>query len=72
MRNKLIDQYGAYKEMGFTGTQGYWKLIGSESIDEGKSSVMSTLDTFKSDRGEFKTMARSEVDKLFEEGKITL
>lgn len=72
MRNKLIDQHGAYKENGFTGVNGAWVIIQSESTSDARGSVMQTLDTFKSEKGEYKTMKRSQVDELFELGKIWL
>lgn len=70
MRNKLIDDYGSYRQTSFIGTNGKWNLIGSESAGDEKGSVMLTLDTFKSEKGELKTMKRADIDKLFEEGKI--
>lgn len=72
MRNRLIDELGSYREMSFTGTNGKWSLIKSESVSEERGTVMLTLDTFKSEKGELKTMKRIEVDRLFEEGKIWL
>lgn len=72
MRNKLIDQYGAYKVTSFIGSIGKWTLIGSEVLENESEAVMNTLDTFKSDKGEYKSLKRSEVDKLFEAGKIKI
>lgn len=71
MRNKLIDGYGAYLEPGFKGSNGNWRLVGSESPRE-DCGILETLDTFRSDKGEFKTMTRKQVDELFELGKIKL
>lgn len=70
MRNKLIDGYGAYLHTTFTGENGTWTLVATET--DCNDGVMQTLDTFKSDKGEYKTMTRNEVDRLFELGKIKL
>jgi hypothetical protein len=69
MRNRLIDEYGSYKEMSFTGSNGVWSLVASKSVSD-DGSVMLTLDTFKSEKGLFKALQRSEVDHMFENGII--
>lgn len=70
MRNNLIDERGAYKKTSFTGSNGTWNLISSESSGDQKGSVMNTIDTFKSDKGDIKSLSRKEVDALYESGKI--
>ena len=58
---KLFDEYGAYRFMGFTGKNGDWYLIGSEIIEKHtkvpyespiSKGILRTIDTFKNSKGE--------------------
>ena len=58
---------GDYNYRSFIGASGTWTLIETEA----KKSVKSSLDSFKSDKGEYKTYKREQVMDQFKLGNIT-
>lgn len=81
---KLIDIHGAYIHTEFIGNGLIWRLIGSESIKSDikvfklnkaqhrEHVLVTTQDTFKSEKGSIKTYMRFTIDVKFNEGKITI
>lgn len=68
--NKIITLKGEYLANSFTGSNGTWNLVGTES-DPVSNKPLDALDTFKNRKGELNTVKRSIVLKLAEEGKIS-
>lgn len=67
----LITPQGEYIQTTFTGSNGTWRLIGSESSAE-NSKPMDTVDTFTNGKGQYNTLARRKVADLFKQQKIFL
>lgn len=78
----LITNQGEYIHTTFTGSNGTWRLIGSESVGESvygdarkpwqQTSLGDTLDTFTNGNGQYNTIARRKVAELFRDKKIFL
>jgi len=68
--NQIIKHNGEYLTNYFTGTQGTWDIIATES---GTGGVMTCTDTFKSrNTGELMPVSREKIYKWAESGAITL
>ena len=66
---ELVDAEGAYTQNYFYGDKGKWVANGSKN----NGSVLTTLDTFKSeDNGSYITMTRIKIKELFKNKTIWL
>lgn len=81
MANNIIDNDGCYIKTVFTGQEGAYKLMGSESSGDTSyqdkdehwklRSVAKTIDTFKNLKtGAYRSVKRIEIFQLAELGKI--
>lgn len=78
--SKLFNSSGSYLYSEFTGKNGKWKLVGTEStedtdfaqrsLDWTDTCIGSCLDTFKNEEGRYETKPRYKIKQLFDEGKI--
>ncbi len=64
--NSLFCRDKSYNFTEFKGKSGIWKLVGVEA----GTTIENTLDTFKSDKGEYKTFRRDYVMEQAELGNI--
>lgn len=64
----LFDKNGSYMTTTIKFSGKIWKLIGSTS----NGSVLSTLDEFKSNYGDYIRLERKRIAKGFLKGKITI
>jgi hypothetical protein len=60
---------GEYISTSFTGSNGTWHLIGTESPSP-ESKPLDSLDTFSNGQGKFNTITRRKVAQLYQEKKI--
>lgn len=67
----LISPQGEYIHTSFTGSNGTWKLIGTESPSD-NSKPMDVLDTFSNGKGKLNTITRRKVVELYTSKKIWL
>lgn len=65
----LINKDYTYNFTSFSGTNGIWQLIGSESSNSGN--ICDTVDTFTDHKGNYVPMVRRKVANLADSGKIT-
>lgn len=65
MKGILAEDY-SYNYTSFQGKTAIWKLVGVESV----GGIEDTLDTFKSEKGAYHTMKRSEVAEQYKLGNI--
>lgn len=71
MDNQLITPQGEYLHTQFTGSNGTWRLIGSET-NPASPKAMDTIDTFTNGAGQYTTTTRRKVAELYEAKKISL
>lgn len=81
-RFKILSNDGSYLHPSFISKNIKWFLIGTESIqtemkrfgvsdyEKYKNMLQSTYDTFKSEKGEYKTVLRWQIKELIESNKI--
>jgi len=83
MPNQIINEQGMYTSLQFTGSNGTWVLVGSESSGDSEysktekkwyeSSIGKTIDTFRNTKtGERLETTRMKVYKSAESGTIFL
>lgn len=81
-RFKILSNDGSYLQPSFISKNIKWFLIGTESVqtetprfgvidfEKYKNMLQSTYDTFKSEKGEYKTVLRWQIKELIESNKI--